>query len=149
MTFSTQSLVTLLEGILMNDRISVLHRVLLWLSVFPTVLFGLGYYFVPEALSKFLDTPTSDSNLLRYIGGFLLGSVVGAGLALQSGSWREVRIVTLYLMSWNLLNSVAMFYGILSGAVPQTYFPNAALTAVAGIGLAFVAFQRRGRQGST
>ena len=127
----------------MENRLTLLHRALLWLSVFPTVVFGVGYFFNPVAMSTALDVPTSDPHLLRYIGGFLIGSVVGSALALRSGNWSEVRVVTIYLATWNILNSLAMLYGMSAENVPKGYLPNAIITGLTGAGLAYVAFQRR------
>lgn len=127
----------------MNETLSILHRALLGLSVFPPVLFGLGYYLAPKWLSDLLGTPTADPSMLRYVGGFLLGAVVGAALSLRSGKWSEVRIVTIYLMTWSLLNSAAMFHAVATGQAARPLLINAVLAGIMGVGFLAVVLQRR------
>ena len=106
-------------------------------------MFGVAYYLVPEPATKTLGISAPDPTALRTIGGFLLGEAVGAWLALRSGQWSQVRIVTYYLITWNILNSLALFYAILLAVVSPALLPNAILTGVLGLGLAWVAWQRR------
>ncbi len=130
----------------METRISALHRGLLWLAAITGTVFGLGNYFVTVQFSAALGTPIPDPLAIRTIGGFLLAEAVGALFALRSGRWAEVWIVTLYLITWNLLNSLAMWYGILFGGGPSALLPNAILTAILGLGLAVVYLQHRSKK---
>jgi len=127
----------------MNNKISTLHRGLLWLATLTGVVFGVAYYIVPEPATKTLGISAPDPLAIRTIGGFLLGEAIGAWFALRSGQWSEVRIVTYYLITWNILNSLALFYAIVFAGQSLALLPNAILTAVLGLGLAFVAWQRR------
>jgi len=127
----------------METKISRLHRGLLWLQTITGIVFGLAYYFVPGPANTLLGMEAPDLVAMRTIGGFLLGAAVGAWAALRSGKWDEVRIVTLYLIAWNILNSLALFYGILFAGKSLALLPNAILTAIVGFGLAFVYLQRR------
>lgn len=47
--------------------------------------------------------------------------------------------------NWNILNSLGLFQGILFDGQPLALLPNAILTAVLGLGLAFVVWQRRAK----
>ena len=127
----------------METKISSLHRGLLWLATLTGVLFGLAYYLVPGPATKLLGVYAPDLVAIRTIGGFLLGEAVGAWIALRSGKWAEVYIVTLYLITWNILNSLALFYGILFAGQSTSLLPNAILTAILGFGLAFVYFRHK------
>jgi hypothetical protein len=127
----------------MNNKISTLHRGLLWLATLTGVVFGVAYYIAPELATKTLGISAPDPFAIRAIGGFLLGEAIGAWFALRSGQWSEVRIVTYYLITWNILNSLVIFYGIVFAGQSLALLPNAILTAVLGLGLAFVAWQRR------
>ena len=127
----------------MNNRISTLHRGLLWLATLTGLVFGIAYYLVPELATKALGIFAPDPLAIRTIGGFLLGEAIGAWYALRSSQWSEVRIVTYYLITWNILNSLAIFYGILFTGQSFALLPNAILTAVLGLGLAFVVWQHR------
>ena len=127
----------------MDNKITTLHRGLLWLATFTGLVFGLAYYFVPVLATETLGISAPDILAIRTIGGFLLGEAVGASFALRSGQWREVRIVTYYLITWNILNSLTLFYAIIFGGEATALLPNAILTAVLGFGLAFVAWKRR------
>lgn len=127
----------------MDNKISTLHRGLLWLAALTGTGFGLAYYLVPGPASTTLGFLGPDLLAIRNIGGFFLGGAVGAWLALRSGQWNEVRIVSLYLMTWNLLNSLALFYSILFKGQSLAPLPYALLTAVLGLGLALVVWQRR------
>lgn len=133
------------KGKNVDDRISTLHRGLLWLAALTGLVFGLAYYVAPGAATTALGVPAPDLMAICTIGGFLLGGAVGAGFALRSGRWDETRIVTYYLMSWNILNSLGLFQGILFDGQPLALLPNAILTAVLGLGLAFVVWQRRAK----
>ena len=126
----------------MDTKISALHRGLLWLATLTGVIFGLAYYFVPGPATAALGIDAPDQLAILTIGGFLLGEAIGAWFALRSGQWAEVRIVTLYLITWNILNSLTLFYGILFGGQSFALLPNAILTAILGFGLAFVYWQR-------
>ncbi len=125
----------------MEIKISSLHRGLLWLATITGVVFGLAYYFMPGPATTALGIDAPDKFAIRAIGGFLLGEAVGAWFALRSGQWAEVRIVTLYLITWNILNSLTHFYGIISGGQSFAILPVAILTAILGLGLAFVYWQ--------
>ena len=131
----------------METKITTLHRGLLWLAAITGLVFGLAYYLAPEPATTTLGIYAPDPLAIRTIGGFLLGEAIGAWLALRSGQWSQVRIVTIYLMTWNLLNSLALFHAILWTGQSLSLLPNAILTAVLGLGLAFVAWQRRAGQG--
>jgi len=130
------------NGEKMETKISSLHRGLLWLAAITGAVFGLAYYFVPGPATTALGIDAPDQLAIRSIGGFLLGEAVGAWFALRSGQWAEVRIVTLYLIAWNILNSLTLFYFILFGGQSFALLPNAILTAILGLGLAFVVWQR-------
>lgn len=127
----------------MNNQISTLHRGLFWLALLTGLVFGLVYYFVPGPATTTLGIYAPDLLAIRTIGGFLLGEAVGAWFAIRSGQWTEVRAVTFYLMTWNILNSLVIFYGILFAGQSMALLPNAILTGILGLGLAFVAWQRR------
>jgi hypothetical protein len=134
------------KGEKMDTEISSLHRGLLWLATITGVVFGLAYYFVPGPATTALGIDAPDQLAIRGIGGFLLGEAVGAWFALRSGQWSEVRIVTLYLITWNILNSLTHFYFILFGGQSFALLPTAILTAILGLGLAFVYWQRNNKQ---
>jgi hypothetical protein len=126
-----------------ESKISSLHRGLLWLATLTGVVFGLAYYFLPGPATTVLGIDAPDQVAIRTIGGFLLGEAVGAWFALRSGKWAEVYIVTLYLITWNILNSLALFYGILFTGQSTSLLPNAILTTILGFGLAFVYFRHK------
>ena len=127
----------------MDNKISTFHRGLLWLAAVTGTVFGLAYFIAPGPATATLGIDAPDLLAIRTIGGFLLAEAVGARLALRSGQWNEVRIVTFYLITWNILNSLTLFYAIIFTGEAAALLPNAILTAVLGFGLAFVAWQRR------
>ncbi len=129
----------------MKNEISTLHRIFLWIPLVTGIAFGLAFYLAPEASNQFLGVYAPDPIAIRCIGGFLLAAALGAGLALKSGLWNEVRLVTYYLMTWGILNSLALFYWIFFSGQRQAsaLLPNAIISGVMGLGLAFVAWQRR------
>jgi len=126
-----------------ESKISTLHRGLLWLAAITGVVFGVAYYLAPGPATNALGVFAPDPLAIRTIGGFLLGAATGAWFALRSGQWSEVRIVTYYLIAWNSLNSLALFYAILFAGQGAALLPNAIITAILGVGLAVVAWQRR------
>jgi hypothetical protein len=126
----------------MDDRISPLHRMLLWLAIVPGGLYALGYYFAPVATSTALGADAPDPAAIRSIGGFLIGAAVAAVLALRSGKWCEVRIGTFYVMTWNLLNCIGLLYDILTGVAQLALLPNVVLLAIFGVGFTIVCLHR-------
>ena len=126
----------------MDNKISAFHRGLLWLATITGAVFGVAYFLVPGPGTATLGIDAPDLLAIRTIGGFLLAEAVGAWLALRSGQWNEVRIVTFYLITWNILNSLTLFHAIIFGGEAMTLLPNAILTAVLGFGLTFVVWQR-------
>jgi hypothetical protein len=127
----------------MDPKLSRFHRSLLWAAALTGGVLGLAYFFVPGPAATTLGFIGLDFLAIRTIGGFFLGEAVGAGLALRSGQWSEVRIVTIYIATWNILNSVALFYAMLFKGQSFVTMPYATLTALLGLGLAFIAWQRR------
>jgi len=127
----------------MDNKITTLHRGLLWLATITGIVFGLAYYLAPELATKTLGIDAPDLLAMRTIGGFLIGEAVGGWFALRSGQWDEVRIVTYYLATWNILNSLALIDAILFADQAPALLPNAILTAVLGLGLTLVIWQRR------
>jgi hypothetical protein len=132
----------------MDDRISTLHRILLWLAGLTGLVFGLAYYLAPRGATTALGIFAPDLMAICTIGAFLLGGAVGAGFALRSGRWSETRIVTYYLMSWNILIFAGLLQGMLLDGESLMLLPEAMLTAVIGLGLAFVVWERRVKPGS-
>jgi hypothetical protein len=126
----------------MNDQISTLHRILLWLCVVSSLLFGLGYYLDPGFSTSLLKVNAPDLTAISTIGGFLLAAFVGAALSLKSGLWSEVRITTYYLITWSLLNGLRMVWFIFKEKETGLW-PNAILCLVIGIGLIYVVFRRK------
>jgi hypothetical protein len=127
----------------MDSKISAFHRGLLWLATITGIVFGVAYFLAPGLATETLGIFAPDLLAIRTIGGFLLAESVGGWLALRSGQWNEVRIVTFYLITWNILNSLTLFYAIIFAGEALALLPNAILTAVLGFGLAFVGWQRR------
>ncbi len=129
----------------MKTEITIWHRVFLWIPLITGVVFGLAYYLAPVASTKALGVYAPDPISIRCIGGFLLAGALGAGLALRLGRWEEVRIVTYYLMTWGVLNSLALFDWIFSSGQAQALalLPNAIMSGVFGLGLAYISWQRR------
>jgi hypothetical protein len=121
------------------DKISRFHRILFWLSIFPGGLFALGYYLAPVAFNAALGVETADPAAIRSIGGFLLATVTGAVLALRSGEWQEVRLFSVYVMAFNLLNGVGLTLNALTTG-DLSLLPNVILLYVLGLGFAYVLF---------
>ncbi len=120
----------------MAQRVSRFHRILLWLASLDFAVFGLGFYLAPLSFNALLGVPTPDPIAVRALGGFLLGGAVAALLAAINASWSEARIVTLSLITWNLLNTAGMAFDLLVNDGPAGLWPNVAITAFFGITLA-------------
>jgi hypothetical protein len=125
----------------MTDKISTLHRIILWLCVVSSFLFGLGYYLDPGFATSLLNVNAPDLIAISTIGGFLIAAFVGAALSLKSGLWSEVRIATYYLLTWSLLNGLRMLWFIFKEKEAGLW-PNTILCLVIGIGLSYVVIKR-------
>lgn len=129
-------------GIVTDDKISTLHRVLLWVSFITCIPFGLGYYLIPGLATSTLNVNAPDLISIACIGGFLIAASVGAVFSLRSGLWSEIRITTYYLLTWSLLNSIRMgLYSIIEKEA--SLLPNVILSFIIGIGLAYIAVRRK------
>ena len=76
------------------------------------ILFGLGYFLVPENATSLLIVNAPDLTAIVTIGEFLLAAFVGAAFSLKSGLWSEVRITTYYIITWSFLNGLRMTWFI-------------------------------------
>lgn len=125
----------------MDERLTLFHRLTLWLSFITCTISGLGYYLAPVAFSRMLGVEAADPFAVVCIGGFLLGCAFASWLALRSNRWSEVRLVTYYIMSWNILNFIRMAY-IIVFKNQTSFVPNAIITGIIGCGLAYIIWQR-------
>ncbi len=126
----------------METKLSLLHRILLWFAILNCGIFGLGYYFLPSQFTTAIGIDAPDPLAIRSIGGFMIAAAVGCWLSLRSGRWAEVRIVTIYLITWNVLNSLRIWYGMAFEGQSLSLLPNGIVTAILGIGLLIVYFQQ-------
>lgn len=124
------------------NRITRLHRILFWLSIVPGGLFALGYYLAPVGFNEMVGAEAPDPAAIRSLGGLLIASSVGALLALRSGKWQEVRIFTVYMMLFNLLNGAGLGLHLLRSG-DMALLPNVILLLILGLGFAYVVWQRR------
>lgn len=127
----------------MNESLTRLHRFLLWFTIFPGIVFAVGFVLAPVEFQAVLGLPAPDVAAIRAIGGFLFGSIMGAALSLRSNKWSEVWITTAYLATWNIINTVGLTFGILTGSASPALLPNTVITFVCGFGFAYVLWQRR------
>jgi len=123
------------------DKISRSHRFLFWLSIFPGGIFALGYYLAPVAFNVAMGGETTDPAAIRSIGGFLLATVLGSILALRSSNWREVRLFSVYAMTFNLLNGLGLTLNALTSG-DLSLLPNIILLYILGLGFAYVLFMQ-------
>jgi hypothetical protein len=75
------------------------------------------------------------------VGGFLIAAAVGSIFSLRSGSWKETRITTYYLMTWSVLNGLRLALHIVTNK-DFALVPNCVCTLIIGIGLASVVCNR-------
>ncbi|HEX2916840.1 MAG TPA: hypothetical protein VH186_39140 [Chloroflexia bacterium] len=125
----------------MEDRITLLHRVLLWVQMVGSLVFGLAYFFIPLRFTDFLGTTLTDPGAVRSIGGFMIGAAVGAGFCLLVNKWSETRIVTYYLITWNLLNGVGLAYNIWQENGSMSLLVNTIVCGLMAIGYTVVLWQ--------
>ena len=130
----------------MNDNLTTFHRGLLWLATVVWTFFGAGLYLFPVQFETMQGVATVDPDPIRGIGGFLLGSAIAAWFCLRSGKWSEVRLVTLYLATWNILNGLSVLTGMLLGTVEMALLPNLISLLIFGLGMAYVYWQRMAHQ---
>lgn len=125
----------------MDDGISVLHRVLLWLCIISCFIFGFAQYLAPGFITSMQKINDPDLISVSCIGGFLIAAFVGSVFSLKSGSWKKVRITTYYLMTWCLLNGIRIA-GYVITKNETGLLPNMILCLLLGIGFIFVICRR-------
>ncbi|MDV3429319.1 MAG: hypothetical protein LIR50_20220 [Bacillota bacterium] len=126
----------------MDNKISVFHRVLLWITMISCFIFGLGNYLAPGFVTSLTNVKAPDLISVACIGGFLIAGFFGAAFSLKSGLWSEVRITTYYLMTWSLLNGIRLVLHIIKEN-DTGLIPNAVSCLIIGAGLAYVVIKRK------
>lgn len=126
----------------MGEKITALHRIVLWVSTISCFIFGISYYAMPGLSTTLLNVNAPDLIAIATIGGFLLAAFIGSVFSLKSGIWTEVRIVTYSLMTWSLLNGLRMLYFTIADK-DLSLMPNTILCLFIGIGLCTAILQRR------
>jgi hypothetical protein len=120
--------------VVVDDRLSVFHKVVLWFCIVTSFIIGFGNYFAPVFTTSLLKVNGSDLISITCIGGFLLAAVVGAAFSLKSNSWKESRIANYYLATWCILNGLRMALNIIVDR-NTGLMPNCVFTLLIGIGL--------------
>ena len=112
----------------MTDRITPLHRALLWASLLLLAALGTVFLFAPDVLMDQLGIAGSDraNGVFRVASSFLLAEAVMVAVALRSGSCSETRYFSYLLGVHFALETViriATFAmdesGSLTAAIPQ------------------------------
>lgn len=92
-----------------------------------SVLSGLFHIFSPQtALAQ-------DQAIERVLGGAMLAFALGAGLAYLERAWARVKIVMLMLVTWTMMYTITMAWGILTGGLLPAAWPTAIMGAVLSI----------------
>jgi cell division protein FtsW (lipid II flippase) len=82
----------------MSDRLSRVHRILLWVLVLQGVL-GVIFLAAPGRVLEAtrISAPTEVNALVRVAGAFVLATAVTAAFALRTNSWAETKLFTWFV----------------------------------------------------
>ncbi len=134
----------------MTHRISMMHRAWLLAAMVLLGALGLAFAVVPGAVLERmgLDAPERVLAIIRVGSSTLLAETIVVGIALRSGSWTAIRLVTILLVAHFTIETVVRVVSFswgesdsLVAAVPQAVI-------AAGLGLELVRQRRAGRTAS-
>ena len=100
----------------MSDRLTRLHRALLWLLVMLGVL-GVAFLTVPERVldANGIISPIEINVLVRVTGAFVVAIAGTAVLALRSDSWAETRFFTWFVLTAYLMVLIVRVSALAAG----------------------------------
>lgn len=100
----------------MSDRLTRLHRALLWLLVLLGVL-GVAFLTAPERVLEAtgIIAPIEVNVLVRVTGAFVVALAVTAVLALRSNSWAETRLFTWFVLTSYLMVLIVRVSALTAG----------------------------------
>jgi hydrogenase-4 membrane subunit HyfE len=102
----------------MKENISKGLRITLLVYAIVSVLSGLFHIISPQ-------TAYAEGNAIeRVMGGAMLAFALGAWLAYRESDWNKVKIVVSMLISWMVLYTVMMVWGVLTGGLRIEALPT-------------------------
>ena len=100
------------------------------------IAFGLGYFFVPDALLDFFEWPVQDFYVVRVLGAAFIGIGASSILGYLTTSWDKVKIIVQMELVWLIFGILGGFWSLL-GAVEYPLFAITAPLMLVGFLLAF------------
>ena len=100
------------------------------------IAFGLGYFFVPDALLDFFEWPVQDFYVVRVLGAAFIGIGASSILGYLTTSWDKEKIIVQMELVWLIFGILGAFWSLL-GAVEYPLFAITAPLMLVGFLLAF------------
>ena len=98
-----------------------LLRKALWLVSAIDVVIGLLFVFGPELDVTIWPSPIAPI-LMRFIGGIVVGSGLGAGLAAQQGTWEGARVIFTIALTYGYVAFFGTLYHLIKGDVKDSFW---------------------------
>ncbi len=100
----------------MSDRLSRVHRTLLWLVVLQGVI-GLAFLAAPDRVLDMVSiiAPVEVNVVIRVVGSFLVAAALTAGFALRTDSWAQTRLFTWFVAVAYLMIVIVRGFALATG----------------------------------
>ncbi len=105
-------------------------------------LFGLAYLLIPKKFGSFVNWPVMEPEAYRIIGAAILAFAASSWLAYSASAWEQVKIVVQMEITWTILATLVLLYGIFFAGLPAFAWVNAIIFVVFAV-LFIVFYSRR------
>lgn len=125
----------------MEGQVSSGLRVTLMVHFVFAIIFGLAYLLTPQSFGKLIGWTIEEPENIRVLGAAILGYGAGSWFAYKETAAAKVKIVVQMELVWTIIGTLAILWGLLSGAFPALGWLNAII--MAGFAIAFGIFYPR------
>lgn len=104
-------------------------------------IMGLTMLLVPNMIGVMAGVPLKEPETFRLVGAGLLAFATSSALAYRQKSWEKVKIIVIMEIVFGVLSTLAMIWGLITGALPVSDWIN--VVVLAGFAVAFIIFYFR------
>jgi hypothetical protein len=102
---------------------------------------GLITLLMPQVLGIMAGVKILEPETFRLVGAGLLAFATSSALAYRQKSWEKVKIIVIMEIVFGILSTLAMIWGLITGALPVSDWSNVVI--LGGFAIAFIVFYFR------